>query len=576
MKQNSSYFEEIINQLGFEITVYDPELKIHFMNPGEEPDSILRKELIGQDDYYWCRLKQVNESVAKQREEQIRIAIDSRDSVEFEEEITYNNGDAPKYFIRTITPIFDSKKNLVKIIRQGIEITDRKRIMGELEFLANHDPMTGLPNRRLLYHSLDSAILKENRGNIYVFLLDLDRFKTINDTLGHMIGDTLIKSVCLRLKNLYKNYKDVIISRLGGDEFVVVFTGMSDKESAHSIAKMTLGCFEAPFLLAEHELFVTTSIGIYIHSENDSFSNVDDIIKKADIAMYKAKDSGRNKYKIYEPGMNTKVVDIFSLETKLNKAFKQKDFKLYFQPRIDSGTANLKSLEVLLRWVDDNKIVSSGSFFETAEESGILLFLTPRIFREAIDASKRLYEITGQYITMSINISERQFNDESLLDTLTGIIHETGFDPRHIDLELKENIIMKNPDNSIETLQAIRNKGINIVLDDFGSGYSSLGKFKDYPIDIISIDKSIVKGVSYNYQDAAITSAIVSMAHQLDIKVNAEGIENDEQLFFFRYLRCNLLQGNFLSRPLPFEELEKIYSSKKISDFKFFDETVKV
>ncbi len=553
-------FENALNQVSLGIVIYDSELKFTYLNREEEPDLKFRNALIGKTDFDWCKIKSLSQDIANTRQHRLKKSIETKQIIEYEEE--YESDSKIKYCSIIISPTYDSDGNLINIIRQGRDITEMKKAILELEYTANHDLLTGLPNRRLLYSRLSKELNNPNRKEILIFLLDLDRFKAINDTLGHMIGDTLIKSVANRILQLLKSQSDYLVSRIGGDEFVIA----SFQEDANIIkaayAKRILDCFAEPFLLGEHELFITTSIGVYAHLPNNADIDIDSIIKHADIAMYKAKEAGRNKFRIYSSGMDIKVASKFTIETKLNQAIRNKEFLLHYQPRMSSISKSVHSIEILLRWDLNSEILKAASFFETMEESGVLLLLTEWILREAILENLEWQRQGLGKIPISINLSERQFYDDNLLVLIQDIVSETEFSMDLLELEISENSIMKNPELSEEILKNIRRLGIKITLDDFGSGYSSLGKLKDYPINTINVSKSLVRGVIENYQDAAVISAIVSMAHKLNIKVNAEGIETMEQLEFMRYLRCEYFQGFFFAKPMPGQEIRKFILDK--------------
>lgn len=557
---NESILENTLDKVDLGIVIYDSELKIIYLNRAEEPDNLIRASLIGKTDFDWCHKKSLNLEIAKERERFIRKAIEQKEAIEFEEKLEVNG--EIKYFQRVLSPNFDSNNQLINIIRQGRDITEMKKAILDLEYTANHDSLTGLPNRRLLYLKLSSELSNPARKDILIFLLDLDRFKTINDTLGHMIGDILIKSVANRILDLLTPHSNYLVSRLGGDEFVVVFFQEDAGAMKAAYAKKILDCFGEPFHLGEHELFITTSIGVYVHLPTNSDLDIDSIIKHADIAMYKAKEAGRNKFRIYSPGMDLKVANKFTIETKLNQAIRNKEFLLHFQPRMSSLSKSVHSVEVLLRWNLNSEILKTASFFETMEESGVLLLLTEWILKEAILENLEWQKQGLGKIPISINLSERQFYDDNLLDLIQNIVVNTNFSLDLLELEINENSIMKNPELSEDILKNIRKLGIKITLDDFGSGYSSLGKLKDYPIHTINVSKSLVRGVIENYQDAAVASAIVSMAHKLNIKVNAEGIETMEQLEFMRYLRCEYFQGFLFARPMSGLEIRKFILDK--------------
>jgi diguanylate cyclase (GGDEF)-like protein len=564
MFDDKEIYSKILNNLSLEVVFYNRDGKIEFINEMAEKNESRRLSSIGKSEAEFCEAKGISSEIAQNRVEKIQYVFEMKVKIDFEEIFVLPQDGDKHYYFQELIPIFERNGDFRGVLRQGTNITWRKKIESEFEYLAFHDSLTGLPNRRYLYKELENLQTTKlhKPTSVCIMLLDLDRFKAINDTLGHMTGDELIRSVAGRILKLFSDKRyPTIVSRLGGDEFVIAIIGIEDYASIEDLASKIIESFRFPFSLISHELFVTTSIGIYQYNTAETKEDPEAIIHKADIAMYNAKEMGRNKYKFFVKGMKTKAQNVFSLETKLYRAYKNDEFILVYQPKIDTQTQKINSLEALLRWNKDGNLISPSEFLFHSEDTELFNMIGAKVFQMAFKAASKLHEKTGKEIRISINLSENQFFDEKLITNLLNYSKQTGSKTDWIDVEVKENIIMKNIDLSSKIIHQLHEIGVRIAIDNFGTGSSSLSKLKNTLIDIINIDKSFIKNITDSYQDAAITGAIVSMAQSLKIKVNAEGIENKDQLLFLKYLKCDMMQGFIFSKPIVLEEAEKLLIS---------------
>lgn len=439
--------------------------------------------------------------------------------------------------------------------------------------MAYYDAMTGLPNRLLLMDRVNQALANARRSGdlAAVLFLDLDRFKFVNDTLGHESGDELLKIVAERLKKSLRitdtvarslssgdeAHHDVenTIARLGGDEFIVLLTGLSRDVNVINVANRILGCFDSPFNIKGHELFITTSIGISMFPfDGDS---AEELLKKADMSMYWAKEEGRNNCKMYNSTLDSRKKDWLRLEYKLHKAIELEEFILHYQAQVNTVTGKITGFECLIRWQDpETELIPPGRFIPIAEESGLIIPITSWVLRNAC-AQANAWRLKGYAdVRFSVNISMRQFKEKDFVATLTNILIETGLPPECLEIELTESVIMTDVEHTIKILQDLKRLGIRLSIDDFGTGFSSLSYLKSMPIDVIKIDRSFIRDIPSDEDDIAITTAIINMAHSLDIEVVAEGVETLEQFELLRKLGCDNIQGYLFMKPASAQETE--------------------
>ncbi|MEM7181294.1 MAG: EAL domain-containing protein [Spirochaetota bacterium] len=563
LEHQENYYEQIINTVNAEISVFNLDLKYEYINSGEIFSPQVRESLIGKDDYEYCKLLNIRSSIAEKRTHYLQIVLKNKEPFVFEEEVIFQYSSEKKYYIRKISPILNSLGEIVKLVRYGTEITNRKKAEQEIEFIANHDPLTNLPNRRQLYKRLAPTESLEQHAEHALILLDLDRFKTINDSLGHSTGDTLIQSVAKRLNQIFYTSMQSSVYRFGGDEFIITMKNLNNQQQAIEYCEKILATFRTPFVLEDKELFIHTSLGVYFFHKEE-LVDINQIIMKADTAMYAAKDAGRNTYKIFLPGMSNKNEAILQLEADIYQGYKKNEFLLFYQPRYDTKTQEIIGAEALLRWKTKvGKVYLPSHFLQIAENSGILVKIGEQLFPTICAEVSKWIQEHNKPFQIAINVSISQFYDESLIPTLDQCIAIYGLEYKNIILEMKENVIMKHPKTSIQILSELQSRGVQVTIDDFGSGYSSLSQLKNYPINMINLGRAFTQNVMEDYQDAAIVTSIVSMAHKLKLSINAEGVEDSEQFNFLAYLKCQTVQGNLFSRPLPVEEFRKLLYQKR-------------
>jgi len=443
------------------------------------------------------------------------------------------------------------------------DITDRKLFEEQLMDQATHDSLTGLANKNLLNDRLGQATAYQKRKKMLyaVMLLDIDRFKVINDTLGHSSGDILLKQIAERLANSVRNYDTV--ARLGGDEFVILVNDVTDTNDIITVAKNILDLFTASVKINENELFVAASIGISMFPSDGE--TADHLLMKADTAMYHCKAQGGNNYQFFAEEMNVRVKNRLSMETNLRKALEQQEFVLYYQPKIDLSTGEICGMEALIRWQKDGYMISPAEFIYIAEETGIILPIGEWVLRTSCRDMKKLIDDGFSNLVMSSNLSSRQFANENLIELIGSALDENCLDPVYVELELTESILMKNEEKLVRKLFAIKDRGIRLSIDDFGTGYSSLSYLKKFPIDVLKIDRSFVMDITTNPDGASIVETILAMTHTLKLRSVAEGVEKLEELLFLAGHGCEEMQGYYFSRPVPFDSFrEMLRSGKKL------------
>lgn len=412
-----------------------------------------------------------------------------------------------------------------------------------------HDSLTGLPNRLLLKDRIDQAIATAPRHErqVAVLFLDLDGFKYINDSLGHPIGDKLLQSIAKRLVGCVRTSDTV--SRQGGDEFVVLLTESRQWEDSVVVAERILKAVAQSHPIDNHDLHVTTSIGVSVYP--DDGEDAETLIRNADIAMYQAKERGRNSYQFFKPAMNVRAVERQSIESSLRSAVKNEEFVLRYQPKVDLQTGLITGAEALIRWNHPLRgELAPGMFVSIAEDSGLIRQIGRWVLREACEQARAWLDEGLPPISIAVNVSAVELSDETYVQRLFATLSETGMDPSNLELELTESVLMRHAHSAAIILQALRKTGIQVALDDFGTGYSSLSYLRDFPIDSLKIDRSFVDEVTSVVEDTSIVKAVISMARNLGLRVVAEGVENVDQLEFLRTQACDEAQGYFFSRPV--------------------------
>jgi len=441
------------------------------------------------------------------------------------------------------------------------EINARIDMEEEIKKLAYHDYLTGLPNRRLFIDRLNLSIFDaaENEKVIAVLFLDLDSFKRINDTMGHAKGDELLKMVSKRLKNTIKESDTVC--RVGGDEFLILIQNIENKQYIRDISEEILGIFKEPFKINSNDLYVTTSIGGAIYPIDGQ--DVETLIKNADIAMYKAKEKGRNKFELCTAVIKDNLVEEMKLTTSLYKAIERNELELYYQPQVSLITEKIIGLEALVRWNNaELGRVNPGNFIYIAEKTGLILPIGEWVMRTACCQNKKWQDSDILNVPIAVNLSVNQFQNTEIIENIVKILKETRLNPKDLELEITENIIMKETEYIIESLVQLKRLGVKIAIDDFGTEYSSLNYIKQLPLDKIKIDMSFIRGININHKDEAIIKVIIALAKNLGLKVIAEGVETKEQLDFLRDEMCDEIQGYYYYKPMPAIEIEELMKNR--------------
>jgi diguanylate cyclase (GGDEF)-like protein/PAS domain S-box-containing protein len=447
-------------------------------------------------------------------------------------------------------PVRDAANQVYRIAGIAEDITERKEAEEKLVHMAHFDGLTGLPNRVLFHDRLGQLLAQaQRRGRmVAVMFLDLDRFKVANDTLGHGIGDLLLKQVAERLSECVRVGDTV--GRMSGDEFSIILCDLHSAEDARLAAQKILGVFAAPFMLEHHEVYVTASIGISMYPADSD--DGDALIKDADTAMYRAKDSGRNNFQFFTREMNSRAMHRLDLENSLRRALERREFLVYYQPKANLESGEITGFEALLRWRrPDHGLVLPGEFVPLLEETGMIVPVGEWIVG-AVCAQLKAWAAAGcRALPVAINLSARQFAAKDLGITAKRILEEYGVDPRLIEMEITESSLMANTGEAEQTLEYLNALGVRLTIDDFGTGYSSLSYLKRFPLDALKIDRSFIRDITFDIDDATITRAVISMAHNLGLKVVAEGVETEAQLAFLAANGCDEMQGFFFSQPLP-------------------------
>jgi len=452
----------------------------------------------------------------------------------------------------------DLKGEEVGIIGISRDITVQKRLEAQLLYNAFHDSLTGLPNRKLFMNHLEKVIAcaQTNKGFLFaVLFLDIDRFKVINDSLGHAIGDKLLISIAERLKECLRH--NDIVARFGGDEFVILLNDIREKSCAKVIAEKILKSLKEPFYLNGHSVFTGTSIGIVLSEEY--YDRPEDILRDADTVMYRAKMNGRSNYAMFDKKMHAHAVKALQLEADLQKAIVNNEFKMYYQPIVSLVDGNIIGVESLLRWEHPQSgLISPAEFIPLAEETGMIEPIGRWVIKEALSQNKVWLDAGYSNTSLSVNVSARQFRSRNLPEVIQRILEETGMNSKAFDLEITESSVMEDMDRGIKTLEELSGMGIKIMLDDFGTGFSSINNLRFLPVSGIKIDLSLTKDVAISPGAATIAKAIIQMAHGLNKKVVAEGVETEAQLEFLRSHNCDMAQGYLFGKPMPANELVKV------------------
>ena len=474
--------------------------------------------------------------------------------------------------------VIDSYNALLKIVFFDMELaldtyleSDRQ----QLAHLANYDQLTGLPNRHLLHDRIEQALLQTHResSKVAILFIDLDRFKVINDSLGHAIGDEVISAVSVRFADSLR--EGDTIARLGGDEFVIVLAKVEREESIISVTRKLLDSVKQPIMVNKSDFYITASIGIAVYPLDGG--NQSELLKNADTAMYQAKQEGGDTFHFYQQKMNLLSAARLGMEARLHLGLKNREFILYYQPQIDLASMQIVGVEALLRWQLDDDMVPPSEFIPLAEETGLIVPIGEWVLETAClqaVAWQQAGILLNSCFKVAVNLSARQFWGRDVAETVSRILTKTGCDPSWLELEITESVAMRNPEDVASNLRKLSKVGVSISIDDFGTGYSSLAYLKHLTVNSLKIDRSFIKNIFSDQGDAAIVRAVIGLAHGLAIKVVAEGVEEESQLAFLRDLDCDLAQGYYYYHPLASDEITQLLLSS--TDLKLYKQRNKI
>jgi diguanylate cyclase (GGDEF)-like protein/PAS domain S-box-containing protein len=559
LRETNRFAAEIVQNAGEGIIVYDSDLRFVVWNRFMEDMTGLKAEDVvgkkGTDLFPHLREQGVDEMF----ERALRGETVSSPDVHY-----YVPGSDRQGWVSSVyRPHYDAHGNVVGVIALVREITARKAAEQQIEYQAYHDALTGLANRRLFQEHLTLALALAQRRQrlVAVLYLDLDHFKIVNDSLGHTTGDALLKQVAARLRSSVRDGDTV--ARVGGDEFTIVLQELSRREDAAIVAQKVLRTIAAPMDVTGHRLYITTSIGITIFP--DDGDDAESLLKSADNAMYRAKAEGRNTYQMSTQELNRSTQERMSVESGLHQAMERQEFELFYQPIIDIESLKIVGMEALLRWNHPERgILTPGSFISIAEERGFIVVIGDWVLRTACRQARIFRDRFQHDLRVSVNISARQFREQTLVSSIEDALRESGLEPHALELEITESVAMENVDLTIAVLARLRHIGITIAIDDFGTGHSSLSYLKRFPIDALKIDRGFVEDLPDRYEDAAIVDAIIQLARGLNLRVVAEGVETRQQLEFLKAHRCREVQGHCFSYPLPAPLFEQLFEKQQV------------
>ncbi|MFC5547729.1 EAL domain-containing protein [Massilia aerilata] len=489
-------------------------------------------------------------------------AIEAREPFKnLEYRLLDDNGEERWYCVSG-QPMFDDSGRFTGYRGTGSDITARKLTEQRVHHVAQHDVLTGLPNRSLLQDRLEQAVAYANRSGhpVWVMLIDLDRFKFVNDSMGHKAGDVLLMTVAARLRGSLRDTDTV--ARLSGDEFVVILSQHEDQPLTGDIVQRVMDSVAQPVMLGPKEFFVTCSIGVAAYPSDGT--PAESLIEHADIAMYRAKKLGRNNFQFYTPAMNEESLERVRIESALRNALERNEFVLHYQPQVDLKTGQIVGMEALIRWKHPELgMVPPTRFIGVAEDTGLIVPIGAWVMRTACAQNKAWQDAGLGNLRVAVNLSARQFSAAELLPGIEQVLAETGLEPSCLELELTESLFMSDVTPAVDLLHRMKSLGVKLSIDDFGTGYSSFSYLSRFPIDVLKIDRSFVNDITHDANDAAIVASIITLAHNLRLSVIAEGVETAEQLDYLRQQGCDEMQGYYFSRPLPAQDFEQLLRQRR-------------
>ncbi|MCL6416818.1 EAL domain-containing protein [Aestuariirhabdus sp. Z084] len=510
---------------------------------GFQPEELIGERLLS-------RLQLVQSSLVDQLKDTLIVELK-----EWQGEVRARSKQGSLYWAHmTITPVLDEHGQICQFMGVYLDTTGQKSAQEHIEKLAFSDPLTGLENRQLFQEKLQQALhnCERTQSHIALLFLDLDNFKRINDSLGHRTGDQLLIQVAARIKACVRTSDGV--ARIGGDEFTILLMDIDKPSHAGTVAQNLLTILSKPFYIDDHQIMVSASLGITLAP--DDGTDISSIMRHADLAMYKAKSQGKNTLQFFTEAMNDEAQLRLFLENELRSAMHNNELFLNLQPKVDLADGTVCGMEALLRWKHPERgMIPPDHFIPIAEDTGQIIDIGYWIIRRCCDYIVQLTDRGYGHLTLAVNLSARQFREPSLIETIEMAICESGINPHQLEFEITESMLMDKVDQAIEQMHQLKRIGVTLSIDDFGTGYSSLAYLRQFPIDLIKVDRAFVKDIPNNSSDMAITAAIIAMAHRLNLRVVAEGVETAEQQDFLRQQLCSYAQGYFYSKPLDFSQL---------------------
>jgi diguanylate cyclase (GGDEF)-like protein/PAS domain S-box-containing protein len=489
-------------------------------------------------------------------------ALEAREPFKNLEYRSIDDSGEERWYTISGQPIFDENGRFTGYRGTGSDITARKVTEQRVHHVAQHDVLTGLPNRSLLQDRLEQAVAYAARSGrpVWVMLIDLDRFKYVNDSMGHKAGDVLLMTVAARLRSSLRESDTV--ARLSGDEFVVLVAEQHEQPLTTDVVQRIMDAVAQPVILGTKEFFVTCSIGVAAFPSDHT--PAESLIEHADIAMYRAKKLGRNNFQFYTPAMNEESLERVRIEGALRSALDRNEFVLHYQPQVDLATGQIVGMEALIRWRHPELgMVAPGRFIGIAEDTGLIVPIGAWVMRAACMQSKAWQDAGLGRLRVAVNLSARQFGADDLLPGIETVLRDTGLDPSCLELELTESLFMHDVTPAVDLLHRMKALGVKLSIDDFGTGYSSLSYLSRFPIDVLKIDRSFVADITHDANDAAIVDSIIALAHNLRLSVIAEGVESVEQLDYLRRQGCDQMQGYYFSRPLAPHDFEQLLRERR-------------
>lgn len=549
-------FERLINSNVDGILAFDRNSRFIVWNPALEQITGLKKsDVLGKDAL------EVFPLLKETREDRfIHEALQGKAGV-VKDRIYHRSGGEPSFLEAHYGPVLNEAGSIVGGFALIRDISERKRSEARLQQAVNYDALTGLPNRTLFLDRLAQAVARTfwRKRLVAVMFLNLNRFKLINDTLGHNVGDQLLKAVSERFVTCLRDGDTV--ARLGGDAFAVILEDIAVAQDVIVIIQKVLEAFKMPFLLEDRELFAALSVGISLYP-NDG-EDVETLVKNADTAMSRANELGKS-YQFFSREMNAKATKRLVLESSLRRALERQEMLLHYQPRIDLSTGQITGMEALVRWQHpDLGLVPPAEFIPLAEETEVIIPLGEWVLHAACLQSKNWKKDGYRLIPVAVNLSPRQLRHQDLVEVVERVLKDTNLEPSHLELELTESVLLENIETAIGTLRQLQKMGIQIAIDDFGTGYSSLSYLKRFPINCLKIDRSFVADIPTDPDNAAIVKAIITLAHSLNLKVIAEGVETMKQLEFLRSMGCHEMQGYLFSKPVPADQATRLLTEER-------------